>query len=412
MTMLAEAAVEARPQTQLRTKSAVLLVHNFYQQPGGEDSVFRAEGSLLREQGHAVHDYCVHNDSVDRMSKASLAVATVWNRSAEMAIDRALAASGATVAHFHNTFPLVSPAAYSAAQRRGVGVVQTLHNYRLLCPGSMFFRDGQQCEECLGAPVPWRALIHGCYRQSRVATGVAVSMLTVHRAIGTYQHDVDVYVALTEFARRKFIEGGLPEDRIVVKPNATADPGVGRHAGGNALFVGRLTREKGVADLLAAWRTLHSRRPTARLTIIGDGPCADLLKGEIPGVTWLGWQPREEVIRRMQDAAVLVVPSIQREGFPMTIVEAFATGLPVVTSRFESMIDIVKEDRCGRLFCHRDPNDLAAVLEAVLVDPDARRAYCRHVRAEYEVAYSPERNYDQLMTIYERATESVRKRQR
>lgn len=412
MTMLAEAEVEAPPQTHLTTKAPVMLVHNFYQQPGGEDSVFRAEGALLRERGHAVHDYCIHNDAVARMNKAALAVATVWNRSAEAAIDRALQASGTTVAHFHNTFPLISPAAYSAAQRRGVGVVQTLHNYRLLCPGSMFFRDGQQCEECLGAAVPWRAVVHGCYRQSRAATSVAVSMLTVHRALGTYQHDVDVYVALTEFARRKFIEGGLPEDRIVVKPNATADPGVGRHTGGDALFVGRLTREKGVEDLLTAWRRLHSRRPSARLTIIGDGPCADLLRGGVPGVTWLGWQPRDEVMRRMQDAATLVVPSIQREGFPMTIVEAFATGLPVVTSRFESMNDIVKDDRCGRLFRHRDPDDLAAVLEAVLADSGARRAYGRQVRAEYEGAYSPQRNYDQLLEIYERATESVRQRSR
>lgn len=411
MAMLADAEVETPPQAPQVSRASVVLVHNFYQQPGGEDSVFRAEGQLLRERGHAVHDYCVHNDAVDGMSKAALAAATVWNRSATLELERAITATGATVAHFHNTFPLISPAVYYAAHRRGVGVVQTLHNYRFLCPGSMFFRDGEQCEACLGASVPWRAVVHGCYRQNRAATSVAVSMLTVHRAIGTYRHGVDVYIALTDFARRKFIEGGLPEDRIVVKPNATADPGVGRHTGGDALFVGRLTKEKGVEDLLIAWRRLHSRTPSARLTIIGDGPCADQLSG-VPGLTWLGWQRRDEVIRRMQDAAVLVVPSIQREGFPMTIVEAFATGLPVVTSRFESMIDIVQEDRCGRLFRHRDPDDLAAVLEAVLADPSARRAYGRHVRAEYEAAYSPDRNYDQLMAIYDRATESARQRAR
>lgn len=410
MALIMTEPAEAFSEAHIATRPPVLLVHNFYQRPGGEDSVFRAEGAMMRERGHTVHEYTVHNDAVANLSRPALAAATIWNRSSEAAIDRAVATSGAAVAHFHNTFPLISPSASCAARRRGAGVVQTLHNYRLFCPAGMFFRDGEQCEACLGAPVPWRAVMHGCYRQSRSATSVAVSMLTFHRAIGTYDRGVDVYVALTEFGRRKFIEGGLPAERIVVKPNAVADPGVGRHAGGNVLFVGRLTPEKGIEDLLLAWRRVHARTPEARLTIIGDGPCANLVSGDVPGVTWLGWRSPDEVIRQMQDAAILVFPSIQREGFPMTIVEAFATGLPVVASRFESMLDIVRDGEVGRLYRHHDEEDLAAVLENLLRDEGARRAYGLRARAEYEAKYTPARNYAQLMAIYDRATESARRR--
>jgi glycosyltransferase involved in cell wall biosynthesis len=389
------------------SKPSVLLVHNQYQQPGGEDEVARAETAMLRAHGHAVHEFRMHNSRIDHMGTADLLKATVWNTSAHRDIADTLATAGIDVAHFHNTFPLVSPAGYYAARGRRVGVVQTLHNYRLLCPNALFFRKGALCEQCLGRTVPWPSVVHGCYRGSRAATAAVAGMLTLHRAVGTYTRRVDVYIALTEFARLKFIEGGLPPEKVVVKPNFTEDPGPGRHADGNVLFVGRLTREKGLEDLLAAWRIVSERRPALRLTIVGAGPLEGLQERAQAGVEWLGWQPRERVIQVMQDAAVLVVPSRHREGFPMTIVEAFATGLPVLASRFEAMMEVVHDGYTGRLYEPANPRELAGALEAMLCDEEARRAMGRRARAEYEAKYTPARNYEQLMRIYALATEGV-----
>ena len=383
----------------------VLFVHNFYQQPGGEDSVLLAESAMLRQRGHAVHEYVVHNADIEGMSKASLLKATLWNSATSVNLGKALDADGIRVAHFHNTFPLISPAGYYAARRRNIRVVQTLHNYRLLCPTANFFRNGGLCEECLGQPVPWPAVVHGCYRDSRTATAAVAGMLTVHRAIGTYARMVDVYIALSQFARRKFIEGGLPAEKIVVKPNFSEGPGIGRHASGSVLFVGRLTREQGVEDLLNAWQLVAERRPGWTLKVLGDGPCRSLMDGGTGSVEWLGWQPRGEVIRHMQDAALLVFPSVQREGFPMTIVEAFATGLPVLTTNFESMVELVKDGYSGRHYRHSDPRDLANVLDQMLGDEGALRALGKQAREEYEARYTPARNYEQLMAIYGTATE-------
>lgn len=378
----------------------VLFIHNFYQQPGGEDSVLRAESSMLRERGHAVREYVVHNADIEGMSKASLLKKTVWNSETSVDLGEALSTDGVRVAHFHNTFPLISPAGYYAARRRRIPVVQTLHNYRLLCPTANFFRNGGLCEKCLGQPVPWPSVVHGCYRDSRSATAAVAGMLTVHRAIGTYARLVDVYIALSQFARQKFIEGGLPAEKIVVKPNFCDDPGIGSHPSGSVLFVGRLTREKGVEDLLTAWQLVSQRRPGWRLKILGDGPCRSLLSSGMDSVEWLGWQSRDEVTRQMKDASLLVFPSVQREGFPMTIVEAFATGLSVLTPGFESMIEIVKDGYSGRHYRHSDPRDLANVLEQMLGDEPALRALGRQARAEYEARYTPARNYQQLMDIY------------
>lgn len=385
------------------TKPDVLLAHNFYQQAGGEDSVLRAETEMLSARGHRVHQYLVHNDDIAGMSRVRLAASTVWSTQTLLALGEQFERHKVQVAHFHNTFPLISPAGYFAAKRRGIAVVQTLHNYRLLCPAGNFYRDGGVCERCLDATMPWPAVLHGCYRGSRAATAAVTTMLSVHRARRTYARAVDVYIALTEFARRKFIEGGLPAEKIVVKPNFCADPGVGRHDDGSVLFVGRLTVEKGIEHLLHAWQRVVQTRPGLRLRILGDGPCINLSSSGVPGVEWLGWRSREEVTRRMQDAALLVLPSVQREGFPMTLVEAFATGLPVLAADFESMTEMVRDNYSGRLFAHGDARDLATVLEQTLADSDALRALGRQARTEYEGKYTPASNYEQLMAIYRAA---------
>jgi glycosyltransferase involved in cell wall biosynthesis len=388
----------------------ILLVHNFYQQPGGEDEVFRSERDLLRAHGHEVHEFTLHNDAVPTYGKLALASATLWNREAHRAVGRIARLHRAEVVHFHNTFPLVSPAAYYAARDVGAAVVQTLHNFRLLCPGATFFRDGRPCEDCLGSAVPWRGALHGCYRGSRAQTGVLAAVLAAHRAARTWQRAVDRYVALTQFARGKFVAGGLPPERVLVKPNFLPDPGVGRGAGGHGVFVGRLSPEKGVRTLLDAWPRAASLLP---LKIVGDGP----LEAEVarfaattPGVEWLGRQPHARVLELIGDASFLLLPSGCYEGFPRTIVEAFAKGTPVLASDLGAMRELVSQGVTGRRFNSSNPEDLALQVKALLTNSEGARELRSNARAEYERLYTPAKNHEMLLRVYAQAIDHARRR--
>jgi glycosyltransferase involved in cell wall biosynthesis len=173
----------------------VLLVHNHYQQPGGEDRVFAAEGRLLETQGHRVSRYTVHNDQVKDLAPLALAKATVWNKTTWQELHTLIRGIRPEIVHLHNTFPLISPAAYYACQAANVPVVQTLHNYRLICPNALFLREGRVCEDCVGKTPPWPGILHACYRSSRAQTAVTVGMLTYHRWRKTWQEHVQVYLA-------------------------------------------------------------------------------------------------------------------------------------------------------------------------------------------------------------------------
>ena len=350
----------------------ILLAHNFYQQPGGEDEVFRSEYDLLRSYGHAVTRFTLHNDGVDAMGRLALLGATVWNPKAAAALREQIRVERPDVVHFHNTFPLMSPAAYAAARAEGAAVVQTLHNFRLVCPGALLMRDGKACEECLHKAVPLPAIKHKCYRGNRAATAAVATMLTVHRAAGTYRSAVDVYLAPSRFAAGKLVEGGLPADKIVVKPNFVhPEPPAGPGGGGYAAFVGRLSPEKGVEVLLAAWERVGSRLP---LTIVGDGPMAPLVKAAAarnPAVRWAGRKKIDEVYELLGRADLAICPSTCYETFGRVAAEAFATGTPVVASGHGAFADIVDPGRTGSLFRPGDAGDLAAQVLRLVDDPAA-----------------------------------------
>lgn len=379
-----------------------LLVHNHYQQAGGEDAVFEAEAVMLEQRGHTVERLTFHNDDVDEMKPFALATNTVWNRRAAQTIGGAVKRLKAQVVHFHNTFPLVSPAAYYAARREGAAVVQTLHNFRLLCPGTLFLRDQKVCEDCLGKAVPWPGVVHKCYRDNRAATAVSTVMLSVHRGLGTWRKAVDRYIALTDFGKEKFIAGGLPSEKIVVKPNFVGvDPGVGTGRGGYAIFVGRLAREKGIGVMLDAWRQLGDDMP---LKIVGDGPLAQQVESaaaEYDHITWLRRQAPDKVYSLVGDATCLVMPSQWYEAFGMTMIEAFAKGTPVVASNLGAMASLVTDGATGLLFQPGDPKDLEAKVRQLLIDPAILQTMRRAARVEYESKYNAQRNYDLLMQIYE-----------
>jgi glycosyltransferase involved in cell wall biosynthesis len=388
-----------------------VMVHNRYQQAGGEDQVFEAEATLLESHGHEVVRLTEHNDRVGELGQLELAHATIWNGGTYHAVRAMLRREQPQVLHCHNTFPLVSPAIYYAARAEGVPVVQTLHNYRLVCPNALLFRDGHLCEDCLVARSPIAGIVHACYRDSRVATGVVAAMLTVHRALGTWARLIDVFIALSEFARHKYIQGGLPEEKIVVKPNFIhPDPGERDTNGSGALFVGRLTPEKGVHTLIAAWEQLGAAIP---LTIVGSGPLAGAVEDaarRIAGVTWLGSQPRERVLTLMKRAGFLIIPSLWYEAFGVVIAEAYGVGLPVIASNLGSMSVLIRDRRTGLHFRPGDVEDLVAHVRWAIAHPAEMRAIGKRARLEYETRYTADRNYGLLCQAYQMAIDRATRR--
>ncbi|MEK7405397.1 MAG: glycosyltransferase [Acidobacteriota bacterium] len=389
----------------------ILLVHNEYLQPGGEDAVQAAERGLLSGMGHSVVEYRRHNRELRAsggFDKIALARRTVWAADSYEAIRACIHRERPAVAHFHNTFPLVSPAAYYACREAAVPVVQTLHNYRLFCPAASFFRNGHLCEECVEHSL-WRGVRYGCYRGSRLTTATVAAMLAFHRQRQTWTEMVSCYIALTEFARAKFTASGLPSHKIVVKPNFVhADPGVRLRAGDYALFVGRLSPEKGPRILLDAWERLNGRIP---LYVAGDGPLRaelELQKSQrgLVSVTFLGWLSSIRTLAAVKGCRFLVFPSEWYECFPATIVEAFACGVPVIASRLGAMREIIEDGTTGRHFAAGDAADLAEKVEWAWTHPKELEEMGRAARAQYEAKYTAERNYRMLTEIYRRVQES------
>jgi glycosyltransferase involved in cell wall biosynthesis len=376
----------------------VLMVHNAYLQRGGEDGVVAAEVDLLRQHGHHVIEFKRDNKEIAGMSAPSLAAQTVWSRGTRADVSRLIRSDCPDVVHVHNTFPLVSPSLYWACAELNVPVVQTLHNFRLVCPQAMFLREGKVCESCLGR-TPWPAVVHACYRSSRAQTSVLVGMLAVHKALHTFDRKVSRYIALSEFSREKFIEAGLRSDRIVVKPNFVENE---RHSESGVrrgfLFVGRLSPEKGIEVLGEAWRT----RSEMSLRVAGTGDLGAAL-GAQEDVVMLGNLSSEQVKDEMKVALALVLPSICFENFPLVLVEAFASGLPVIASRIGALAELVEHGVTGLLFTPGDATDLAQKLRWAHAHPNEMAAMGRNARAVYQRRYTPEINLSQLTAIYRSA---------
>lgn len=380
----------------------ILFVHNAYQHYGGEDAVVESEIALLRSRGHAVELYQRHNDELHGMAPAGAALAAVWSRRSAGQVSMVCDLLRPDLIHVHNTFPLISPSIYWAAAQKRIPVVQTLHNFRLLCPQGTFLRQGRVCEDCLGKP-PWRAVLRKCYRNSAPQSAVLAGMLSAHRAAGTYQKRVTRYIALSAFSRERFIAGGLPAARLRIKPNfvdGAVEPGTGARQGG--LYVGRLSEEKGIATLLDAVR----QGSAARIEAIGAGPLEAAVAAQL-GAGYLGFRPRQEILHKMRGAAFLIVPSMCLEQLPTTILEAFSCGLPVIASRLGALSHIVEEGVTGLLFNAGDPADLAAKLAWAASHGDAMQRMGRAARADYAAKYTPSINYQMLLDIYEDAISAV-----
>lgn len=385
----------------------ILLVHNKYKQPGGEDVVFEQERQLLAVAGHHVLTYCRSNQEIGELSignRLLLPARMIWATDTRRDFERLLSRERPDLVHVHNTFMMISPCIYSVCAKYGVPVVQTLHNFRLLCPAGTFFRDGRPCESCVHHGLH-QSIVHSCYRNSRAETTAVALMLAVHRWRHTWTRGIDRFIALNAFCRSKFIEGGIPEEKIAVKPNFLyEDPGVEARSGGEyAVFIGRLSPEKRVVTLLEAWKRLESPIP---LLIIGGGAELEYLQtyakeAGLSNVRFLGHLPRPEVFTALRSASFLLFTSEWYESFGMTIIEAFACGVPVICSRLGAMREMVADGTTGLHFTPGDGGDLAAKAEWAWTHPGEMTVLAQNARHEFEALYTAKTNYQRLMQIYE-----------
>ena len=390
----------------------ILILHNRYKLHGGEDVVVQQESQLLRDAGYFVDVMEVSNDEIESgVDKLKTAFMSIYSPPMRKLVERRIQETGANVLHVHNFFPRLTPSVYDAGASRNCAVVQTLHNYRLVCPGGLLFRDGAVCEECLGRNFALPGVQHGCYRDSRIGSATIATMTALHRVRGTWRNHVDRYIVLNEYARSIFTKyAGLPPERIRVKPNVVPDSGLGRGSGDYALFVGRLSPEKGITTLLRAASDQAFRLP---LKIVGTGPMQPEViaaAASCPNIEYLGAQPRAEVVKLIGDALIQIVPSEWHEaGGPLVIGEAFSAGVPVITSAMEPMSTVVEEGLSGLLYTPRDHKDLCRAVARIVDSPELVARMRLGARQRYEAMYLPAANLNALETIYREAMEEARK---
>jgi glycosyltransferase involved in cell wall biosynthesis len=383
----------------------VLLVHNFYQVPGGEDSVVSEELSMLRKNGVEVGLFSVSNDEIRGLSATiSAALQVTYNPRARYRLLKQLAEFLPDIVHVHNFFPLLSPSIFDACLQARVPCVLTLHNFRILSPAALLHPDEMARPRGLQESC-WWTVRKRVYRNSMAGTLAVAAMIEFHKRAGTWTRKVNRFVALTPWAKRMFAEAGLPDEHIVVKPNCVARaPTFGNTRRYGGLFVGHLCEQKGVGTLLRAWQEIDYP-----LRIIGDGPLAELVeRNQNNNVLYLGRLPRQAVQREMLTAKFLVMPSTGWEMFPMTIIEAFASHLPVICSDLPSLSELIEPGINGLTFAQGDADALAAQVRLALSNPSALDELSSRAYAIYEKRYTPEANFDQLVRIYQSVSRDQR----
>lgn len=386
-------------------KEKVLIVHNYYQIPGGEDTVVRNEKELLEQHGHKVILYTRNNSELKNFSKGRkllLPVTTVFNPRTYREIKKIIREEQIDIIHVHNTLNLISPAVYYAARSCRKPVVQTIHNFRLLCPGAAFYRDGHICEDCVQQGLQC-AVKHSCYRNSRVQTLACVINIKFHRMTGIYRQIH--YICLTEFNRGKLLQlPGLKPEQVYVKPNFALQRESKVLENGERedffLYAGRLDPLKGVQPLLEAWIRMGEQAP--KLIMCGSGPLEDwcretIEKHHLSSVDFRGQTPWEEVQKLMEKARAMILPTQWYEGFPMTIVEAYSKGTPAIGPDMGNVGDLILEGRTGWKY---NPKQTGGLEKAVWKAAEEKLDN-KEIQTYYEQMFGAERNYQKLIQIYQ-----------
>jgi glycosyltransferase involved in cell wall biosynthesis len=385
----------------------ILLVHNFYRSgaPGGEDVIVLQEKKLLESRGHDVVLYSRSNDEVQLSRPVQLLEVASQLRGSKKAkcdLNGLLGNFQPDIVHFHNTFPLIGIGAYELFVNARVPIIQTLHNYRLVCAAATHFRDGRVCDACTPSR-SWPAITNRCYRKSAVASLLVAQMIHANLQSGLYQRVVDRFLVLTEFAKQRLLATGVASSRITVRPNSlVVDVPTSVSASlPYAVFSGRLSHEKGIPLLLEVW----SRFPKLPLKIIGGGPLLDWARAEIEkrglNAECVGNVSRQESLQLVAGASVMVVPSMWFEGMPLVILEAWALGVPVVGSRIGGIAEMLGANERGVSFTVGDHDSLFDAIAKVISDPPFAAVLSAAGCAEFKRVHEPSVGAKTLEQIYE-----------
>lgn len=384
----------------------ILQVHDFYRIPGGEDAVVQSERELLERNGHTVISYYRYNQETEGygiVRKAGFFREALLGGRAIGEVGRLIDSEKPDLCHVHNVFPLISPSLYPYVKRRGVPLVQTVHNYRFLCPNGLFYTGGGICRRCAAGSTV-QCFIRRCYRDSRILSGLYAFIVWYHRRVHTFDA-IDTLIALNEFTRAQLIEGRFSSGKIRVVPNfiAAGDSRTIDTKEDYAVYIGRLSGEKGLETLVRAFQKV----PTGlRLKILGAGPLEQSLRRRIAGdaaagITMAGFVAGEEKVRSLARARFSIVPSEWYENFPLSVLESFSAGTPVIASRIGGLPEIVEEGKSGLLYRAGDADDLADKVRYLAAHPDEAVAMGRYARQQVLSAYSAEAHYRALIAVYE-----------
>ena len=388
----------------------ILIVHNRYRLKGGEESVVESESELLSAKGHTVKVLFRDSSEIERFTlpqKMRLVSDIAWSSKSFDMMRNTVREFRADIVHAHNIHPLWSPSIFSAAHESGAATVMTLHNYRLVCQNGLLMRNGRTCSECLDHG-HWRGVVHRCVGGSLCGSLAMSRMMWINDRNGTWRNDVDAFISLTNDAKEIFSRGGVPADRIYVKPNCVADPLTGdavvvTRLG--ALFIGHLLAFKGIEMLLDAWQQIEYP-----LCVVGEGPLLDKLRLQArKNITFVGRLPYSEVLKLLSSSSFVLFPSHAREGFPRVIVEAFAMGRAVIASRHGAMKEIVRHNETGLLYDQGNVDDLRRQAALLAGNPTLALSLGQAARREYLHKYTADSNYRQLIDVYHSALDRSRR---
>lgn len=382
----------------------ILQVHNFYRTPGGECSVVRAERTLLESNGHVVIPYYRDSREIDgwgALRKARMLIDIPYSRRVERDIVAVIHACRPDVAHVHNVFPLLTPAVYRAIRSSGVPVVQTVHNFRFLCPNGQFFVDDRVCELCQERGYT-SAVWNRCMQDSVLVSAAYATAIARSWKTGILPFGIDSFIVLNNFFAERLVAAGVPQERIRLLPNYVSEcvknvPPKGQYM----LYLGRLSREKGIRTLLEAWRQIDD----VPLKIAGSGPLLDEVRrmaNELGGgrIEVLGHVHGDAKHELLKGALGAIVPSEWYENFPVSVVEAMAHGTPVLASHIGGLPELVADSATGLLFQPGDVESLVNATRRFLSEPGLRERLADGALAKAHALYGPVTHYHGLMAIY------------
>ena len=375
----------------------VLIVHNFYKIRAGEFSVLKNEIKLLKDNGNEVITFYKDNKNIKSFfSKIIHFLRIVYSRNIFNEFDNYLKQNKPDVIHVHNFFPIMTPAIFFAAKKNNIPIIHTLHNYRLICPTSTLMHNNRIYEKSI-INGPFSTIIDKVYRNSYLGTFALARMISYHKKYNTWDNQVDKFIALTNFSKSKFVEANFLSHKIEIKSNFVFDmydPDSDKKE--YALFIGRISEEKGIRYLIKAWEKIDYK-----LIIAGTGPLENFIRSRLnENIIFLGKQNKEEIRNLMNAASFLIIPSIWYEGFPMVILEAYSAGLPVLGSRIGSIEEVVLDDITGLHFESNNSRDIVKKVNRIIKNRELLKKLSKNARKEYLEKYTPTKNYDILKNIY------------